>query len=116
MEIIPLLISLASGAAGGNIAGAVLKNLSLGKALNSVVGILGGGLGQTILSMVLPMLGMGGAMAAGGDAGADVAEAVSGLDLGGILASVGGGGVGGGVLLAIIGMIKKMMAGGGPSA
>ncbi len=118
MAILPLLIQLVSGAAGGNIAGKLLKNLSLGTGLNSIVGLLGGGLG----GMILKMLGISGAVAAGGEAaaGADVAEAVGGalggLDLGSILQSVGGGGVGGGALLTIIGMIKKMMAGNGPSA
>ncbi len=108
MDMIPLLISLASGAVGGNLAGALLKNLSLGKVLNSVVGILGGGLGGTILKM----LGIGGAMAAGGDAAAEAVGGLGGLDLGGILQSVGGGGVGGGALLAIIGILKKVMGGG----
>jgi len=111
MDFIPLLIQLVSGAVGGNVAGKLLKNLSLGTVLNSIVGILGGGLGGTILKM----LGIGGAIAVGGDdaGGAEVAEAVGGLDIAAILQSVAGGGVGGGVLLAIVGMIKKTMNGGG---
>ncbi|HEY7754446.1 MAG TPA: hypothetical protein VH856_11595, partial [Steroidobacteraceae bacterium] len=56
MDITSLLIQLASGAVGGNVAGAALKNLSLGTLGNSIVGILGGGLGGQILGM----LGMGG--------------------------------------------------------
>jgi hypothetical protein len=92
MDITSLLIQLASGAVGGNVAGAALKNLSLGTVGNSVVGILGGGLGGQILGM----LGMG-----GGGGGA--------MDVGSILSSVAGGGVGGAVLLAIIGFIKKSM-------
>jgi uncharacterized membrane protein YeaQ/YmgE (transglycosylase-associated protein family) len=92
MDITSLLIQLASGAVGGNVAGAALKNLSLGTVGNSVVGILGGGLGGQILGM----LGMGGG---GGSA----------MDVGSILSSVAGGGVGGAVLLAIIGFIKKSM-------
>jgi hypothetical protein len=92
MDITSLLIQLASGAVGGNVAGAALKNLSLGTLGNSIVGILGGGLGGQILGM----LGMGGG---GGDA----------MDVGSILSSVAGGGVGGAVLLAIIGFIKKSM-------
>jgi len=87
-----LIISLISGAIGGNLAGALMKNSSLGTLWNSVVGILGGGIGGTILSMI------------GIDAGG------GGMDLGSILGSVGSGGVGGGVLLAIIGIIKKAMA------
>ncbi len=74
-------------------AGKLLKNLSLGTAGNSIVGILGGGLGGQLLGM----LGMG-------------AAAEGGMDISGILGSVAGGGLGGGVLMAIIGAIKKAMS------
>jgi uncharacterized membrane protein YeaQ/YmgE (transglycosylase-associated protein family) len=92
MDVTSLLIQLASGAVGGNVAGAALKNLSLGTVGNSIVGILGGGIGGQLLGM----LGMG-----GGEGGA--------MDVGSIVSSVAGGGVGGAVLLAIIGFIKKSM-------
>lgn len=92
MDIIPLLVQLVSGALGGNAAGAALKNLSLGKLGNSLVGILGGGLGGTILQTLL---------------GADAAPSGS-MDIGSILANIAGGGVGGAVLLAIIGALKNM--------
>jgi uncharacterized membrane protein YeaQ/YmgE (transglycosylase-associated protein family) len=92
--MLELIISLLSGAAGGNIAGKVLKNLDLGPIGNSIVGILGGGIGQQILAS----LGAGGA------------EAAAGLDIGSIISSVASGGVGGGVLLAIVGIIKSAMA------
>ena len=49
MDIVSLLISLLSGAVGGNIAGAVMQERSLGTLGNSLVGILGGGLGATVL-------------------------------------------------------------------
>jgi len=42
MDIVVLIIQLLSGAVGGNIAGSLLKNYSLGTMWNSVVGILGG--------------------------------------------------------------------------
>ncbi|OPZ98867.1 MAG: hypothetical protein BWY71_01141 [Planctomycetes bacterium ADurb.Bin412] len=90
MDITALIIQLASGAAGGNIAGKLLKNFSLGPVGNSIVGILGGGLGGQILGM----LGIGGS----GQGGPDLAS---------ILSSIAGGGVGGGVLMAIIGVIRK---------
>jgi len=99
MDLLPMIISLVSGAAGGNVAGALMKKFSMGTALNSIVGILGGGLGKTILGA----LGMGG-MAAAGDAG-------SAMDIGSILSAVAGGGVGGGALMAIIGVVKNMMGG-----
>lgn len=106
MSLLPLLIQVLSGAAGGNIVGKVLKNIDLSRVLQTVLGGVGGGLG----GLLLKLLGIGGAAAAGVD-GADVAEAIEGLDLRAILESVGGGGAGGGILVAIIGMIKKMMAG-----
>lgn len=91
-----LIIQLVSGAVGGNIAGGLMKKSSLGTALNSVVGILGGvGGGQ-----LLGMLGVGGAAAAG----------AGGMDIGSIVSQVAGGGLGGGVLLAIIGFAKSAMA------
>lgn len=89
-SLLPMIIQLISGAVGGNVAGGVLKNFSLGTIWNSVVGILGGGLGGQLLGM----LGVGG----GGS-----------MDLAGILTSVAAGGAGGGVLLGIVGMIKKAM-------
>ena len=92
---ISLIIQLISGIVGGNLAGGLLKNLSLGGVGNSIAGILGGGLGGQLLGM----LGMG---ATGGDAG--------GLDIGSIIGQVAGGGVGGGVLMAVVGFIKNMLA------
>tara|TARA_R110002074_G_scaffold75439_2_gene172407 strand:+ start:1058 stop:1357 length:300 start_codon:yes stop_codon:yes gene_type:complete len=96
-EYLPLIIQLISGAVGGNVAGKLMKGSSLGTLWNSVTGILGGGLGGTVLGM----LGLG---------GAEAAAASTGMDLSSILGSVAGGGVGGGILMAIIGMVKKAMA------
>jgi len=93
MNIISLIIQAISGAVGGNVAGAAMKENSLGTLGNSIAGIVGGGLGGTILQMVM------GTAAAGG-----------GLDLQSILANVAGGGVGGAILMAIIGIIKNKMA------
>ena len=94
MNIISLIIQAISGAVGGNVAGAAMKENSLGTLGNSIAGIVGGGLGGTILQMVM------GTAAAGG-----------GLDLQSILANVAGGGVGGAILMAIVGIIKNKMAG-----
>jgi hypothetical protein len=93
MDIASLIIQLISGAAGGSIAGALLKNLSLGTTGNSIVGILGGGLGGQLLNML--GVGIGGA---GG-----------GLDVGSIVSNIAGGGVGGAVLMVIIGIIRRLM-------
>ena len=96
MSWLPTLIQLASGALGGNLAGSLLKNLSMGPLLNSILGIAGGGLGGWALSQ----FGMG-----------DVANAAasSSMDIGSILGSIAGGGVGGGALMGIVGAIKNAM-------
>lgn len=95
------LISLISGAIGGNAAGGLLKNLNQGVLVNSIAGIVGGGIGGQILSM----LGAGGAEAAAG-----ATEMAGGMDIGAIVGQVASGGVGGGVVLAIVGVVKNMMA------
>ncbi len=92
-SLLPIIIDLLSGAVGGNVAGKLLKNFNLGTLWNSVVGIIGGGIGGQILSAL-------GILAAGD----------GGMDLGSIIGSVAGSGVGGGVLMLIVGYIKKAMA------
>ena len=89
--IVSLVINLISGAVGGNIAGAVMKDKSLGPLLNSVVGILGGGAGAAVLKA----LGM--------------AVDQGGLDLQAVLSSVASGGVGGAILMVVVALIKGMM-------
>ncbi len=91
-----LIINLLSGALGGNVAGKLMKGSSLGTLWNSVAGIAGGGIG----GQVLGMLGVGAASAASSGS----------MDIGSILTQVAGGGVGGGIVMAVIGMVKKMMA------
>jgi hypothetical protein len=98
MDIVTLIIQLVAGAVGGNVAGAAVKQYSLGTVGNSIAGVVGGGIGGQILTAIVPSLG---AAAAGGS-----------LDIGAIIGQVVGGGVGGGVLMVIVGIIKQMMAGG----
>lgn len=95
-----LIISLIAGALGGNLMGAMAKNLSQGTVMNSILGIVGGGLGGWILS----------AMGMGGQVAADATAATAGIDIGTIIGQIAGGGVGGGVLMLIVGMIKNAMA------
>lgn len=95
MDIVSLLIQLASGAVGGNLAGSVLKKMSLGLLGNTLAGIVGGGLGGQILERVL---------------GVGATAATSGLDLGSLISQVAGGGVGGGVLMVIVGILRKLFA------
>ena len=51
MNIVSLIIQVISGAVGGNVAGAAMKESSLGTLGNSIAGIVGGGVGGTILQM-----------------------------------------------------------------
>jgi hypothetical protein len=104
--VISLIISLISGAAGGNIVGTLLKQFNLGPLGNSLAGIIGGGLGGQLLAM----LAGGGAAATGAAASPDMA---GGLDIGTIVSQIVGGGVGGGVLMVIVGFIRQMMGGQG---
>ena len=53
MDITSLIIEAVSGAVGGNVAGAALKEKSLGLIGNSLAGVVGGGLGGTILQTVM---------------------------------------------------------------
>ena len=94
MDIVTLLIQLASGALGGNVAGSLLKNLSLGTLGNSIAGIVGGGLGGQILGHLLNLPAVGGGA----------------LDPMAILSQVVSGGAGGGILMAVIGLIRGAMA------
>jgi uncharacterized membrane protein YeaQ/YmgE (transglycosylase-associated protein family) len=91
MEYLPLIIQLASGALGGNLAGKAMPKASMGTLVNSILGIVGGGLGGQLLGML----------------GMDVG---GGMDLMGIIGSIASGGVGGGVIMAIIGVIKNAMS------
>lgn len=92
MDWMSLIISLVSGAVGGNLAGRLLKNFDMGPLWNSVAGIVGGGLGGQIVGML------------GGDAMAAAGGIAS------IISQILGGGVGGGIVLVVVSYLKKMMA------
>jgi hypothetical protein len=89
-QLIPLLVQVLGGAAGGNIIGALLKNANLSAILRTVLGIVGGvGGGQLasllgILQSVIGQAGTGGEIA--GHAGTSA--------------------IGGALLTAIVGLIK----------
>lgn len=92
-----LLISLISGAVGGNIAGGLMKNLNLGLLVNSIAGVIGGGLGGRILSWS----GTGGLAQSATPGGA--------LDPTALAGQVAAGGLGGGAVLLALGMIRNIM-------
>jgi hypothetical protein len=98
MNLVPLIIELISGAVGGNIAGALLKQFSLGPVGNSIAGIVGGGVGGQLLGMLVPAIG--GAATGGG------------FDVGALVGQIAGGGVGGAIVMIIVGLIKQKMGGG----
>jgi len=97
MDIVSLLVQLVSGAVGGNVAGGLLRKMSLGVLGNSLAGIVGGGIGGQILNSVL---GVGGA------AGGSIMDA----GIGAIISQIAGGGVGGGVVMVIVGLLRRMFA------
>ena len=90
-NLLPLIIQLVSGAVGGNVAGGLMNQFSLGTLGNSIAGILGGGIGGQLLGLL------------------GIATGSGGMDIGSIVGSIASGGVGGGVLMAIVGVIKNAM-------
>jgi hypothetical protein len=70
MNITSLIIQLISGAVGGNVAGAAMKESSLGTLGNSIAGIVGGG-GLDLQSIL--------ANVAGGGVGGAILMAIIGI-------------------------------------
>lgn len=99
MDILNLIISLISGAVGGNVAGAALPEKNLGTVANSVIGLLGGAGGDFLLK----------ALGILSSAGATTAATGSEFDIGALLANIGVSGVSGGALTAIVALIKNAM-------
>ena len=83
--LVQIVISLISGGVGGNIAGALLKNFSLGTLGNTIVGLLGGGIGEKILTATGLLQGSS------------------------VVGDVAGSGIGGAILMVIVGLIKNAM-------
>lgn len=89
-NLLPLILQLAGGAAGGNLIAKLLKKLDLGPIGNTIIGLIGG---------------FGGGQLAG-----LLSASTGGTDIVPMLISLVGGGVGGGVLTAIVGFIKNLIA------
>jgi hypothetical protein len=98
--IVPILVQLVTGGAGGNVIGQLAKQLNLGTAGNTIVGAIGGLAGTWLAGNIPGLDGLVGAAA--GTAG--------GLDLGALAGQGVTGLVGGGLLTAIAGIIKSAMA------
>lgn len=105
--LVPIIVQLIAGGAGGNIIAQVAKSLNLGPAGNSIVGAIGGIAGTWLAGMVPGLDGLvGGAVATADAAGA----ATGGMDLGALAGQGVTGLVSGGILTAIAGLIKSSMA------
>ena len=101
--IVPLLVQLIAGGAGGNVIGQLARNLNLGTTGNSIVGAIGGLAGTWLAGMIPGLDSLVGS-------GAAAAGAAGGLDLGALAGQGATGLVGGGLLTAIAGIIKSSMA------
>lgn len=84
-----LIVQVIAGAVGGTGAGAVLKDLSLGKPGDAITGAIGGGVVGQILSAVLG------------------AADASGVDIAALVKDVVGGGIGGAVVMALVGALRN---------
>jgi hypothetical protein len=97
---IVMIVQLLSGMAGGNGAGALLKQFSLGWLGNSLAGLVGGAVGGQLLLMLLRGAGHGTGGPGGMDVGSLVAQVVSGV-------------IGGGLLTVIVGGLRQALSGDG---
>lgn len=101
MDIVNLIISLVSGAIGGNIAGKAFPEKDLGILANTIIGLIGGGASNYILN------------ALGVLATASATDATGGLDIASILTTIGVSGVSGGVITALVTALKSCCGSGG---
>ncbi|MBS0270116.1 MAG: hypothetical protein JSS54_14225 [Proteobacteria bacterium] len=91
MDYALLILQLISGALGGNVAGALLKNQSLGTFGNAIAGIVGGGIGGQLLELMFR-------------------TTAGSLDQASIITQILGCGFSGGLLVAIVGAARNAMA------
>lgn len=94
MDIVGMLVNVVSGAVGGNVSGAALKEKSLGTIGNTVAGAIGGVAGGYILQAVDVLNSMG----------------IADMQVGALATEAGLTAVCGAVLTAVIGFIKSKMA------
>jgi uncharacterized membrane protein YeaQ/YmgE (transglycosylase-associated protein family) len=91
MDIAGLLMNVVSGAIGGNLTGAGLKQLSLGTIGNTIAGLVGGAAGGYILKAV-DILNTAG---------------LANMSVGSIASEAGATAICGAILTAIVGFIKN---------
>jgi len=90
MYIVFIIIQMLTGIVGGNLLANMAKNLSMGAKRNSIVGMIGGGIGGQVFRVMEITAGQSG-----------------GLDFDSILGSVLAGVAGGGAVMLVVGYIKK---------
>lgn len=94
MDIVTLITNLVGGVVGGNVAGAGLKDKSLGVIGNSIAGLVGGVAGGYILQAVNLLNTMG----------------LGEMTVGSLATSAGISAIAGAVLTAVVGYIKSKMS------
>ena len=94
MDFVALLIQLVAGATGGNIAGSLLRRMSLGPIGNTIAGMVGGGIGNVMLNGVL---------------GPGQVAALAVLDPGAVIGEIAAAGVGGGVIMVLVGLLRQAL-------
>ncbi len=92
--LVNLIIQVIAGAFGGIVAGAVMKDYSLGTMGNTLAGAVGGGVGGFILLRLLPSL----------------QNAASALDWGAFLGLVAGSTLAGAILTLVSAMVRDRTA------
>lgn len=94
--IISFIIQLIAWAVGGNAAGGLLKNISLGPLGNTIAEGADGGIGGSILSGLIPALG-------------SAASGAGGFDIAAMAGQLAGGGITGAIVTAVVGRIKNAL-------
>lgn len=92
--LVNLIIQVIAGAFGGIVAGAVMKDYSLGTTGNTIAGAVGGGVGGYILQLLVPSL----------------QNAASALDWGAFLGLVAGSTLAGAILTLVAAVVKDRTA------
>jgi hypothetical protein len=93
-QLLPLLIQLIGGAAGGNVVGAMLKNANLTAILRTILGAVGGVAGGQLASVLGILRNLLGEQASTG---------------GMVAGNAGTSAIGGALLTLIVGLIKQSM-------
>lgn len=83
--LISFLLSLLSGAVGGNVAGNAMKKYDLGMTGNTVAGLFGGAIGGPIVNMMM----------------------MHPESMFGVISNMLGSGVGGAIMMIVVGLIKN---------